>query len=102
MRALNTQAYRTLFPFLMIIVVVLLLVWRLVGSFAHTETPPEVSFCTGETHAYRVVKGDTCWDLSQSNGFTLKQLRDSNPGLNCDSLMPGETICLPPRSSKRR
>lgn len=90
-----------MFPFFMIVVVVLLLVWRLVGPFSHAE-PPEVTFCTGDTRPYRVVPGDTCWDISQTHGFTLKQLREANPGLNCDLLTASEMICLPPRNARRR
>lgn len=85
----------------MMIIVALLLVWRLVGPTSHSS-PPEVSFCTGDTHAYRVKTDDTCWDISQAHGFSLKQLREANPGLNCDLLTPGEMICLPPSNKERR
>ena len=99
---MNSQAYRTIFTFFMIIIVALLLVWRLVGQPMYNETPPEVSFCNGDTHAYRVKSGDTCWDIAQANGFSLKKLREANEGLDCDRLTPGEIICLPPEGAQRR
>lgn len=98
---MNSQAYRTLFPFFMMILVVLLLVWRLAAPFSH-PSEPEVSFCTGKTHAYRVEAGDTCWDIAQANKFPLKELMEANRGLDCDKLTPGEIICLPSTDSERR
>ena len=98
---MNSQAYRTLFPFFMIIIVALLLVWRLVGPRT-LDSSPEVTFCTGNTTAYRVKSGDTCWDVSQGHGLTLKQLREANPGLDCERLTPGEILCLPPNDTQRR
>jgi hypothetical protein len=85
----------------MMIIVALLLVWRLVGQPAHSEGPPEVAFCTGDTHPYRVNPGDTCWDISQANGFSLKKLKEANQGLDCDHLTPSEIICLPPSGAQR-
>ncbi|GJE89635.1 carbohydrate-binding module family 50 protein [Phanerochaete sordida] len=102
-RGMNSQAYRTLFPFFMIVIVALLLVWRLVGPHFHDDSgTPQVSFCTGNTTAYRVQAGDTCWDISQGHSFSLKRLRDANQGLDCDRLTPGEIICLPPSDPQRK
>lgn len=79
----------------MMIIVALLLVWRLARPLNHHDGKPEVSFCSELTLPYRVAAGDTCWDISQSHGFSLKQLMEANRGLNCDLLTPGEIICLP-------
>lgn len=84
-----------MFPFLMIVIVVLLLVWRLVFQSSH-EGPPDAAFCSGGTHPYRVQTGDTCWDISQTRGFSLEDLLKVNQGLACDTLTPGQIICLPP------
>lgn len=86
----------------MIVIVALLLVWRLVGSRIRDDSRPEVSFCTGDTTAYRVEAEDTCWDISQEHSFSLKRLREANQGLDCDHLTPGEVICLPPSDPQRR
>ncbi|KAI0082124.1 hypothetical protein K474DRAFT_1586024 [Panus rudis PR-1116 ss-1] len=95
LRASNAAAYRTLFPFLMIIMVVLLLVIRLA---MHSGDPgqPEVALCTGDNRPYRLKSGDTCWALSKEGGFSVDDLRATNPGLDCDKLTPTQIICLPP------
>jgi len=90
----NTNAYRTLFPFLMMVFVALLLVLRLVAPHASSEDPV-VTMCSGYAHAYRVKEGDTCWDIAQSRGFVVQDILDANPGLECKLLTPTEIICLP-------
>lgn len=93
----NTNAYRTFFPFLMMVIVALLLVLRLIAPHAHTEDPV-VAMCSGFSHAYRVQSGDTCWDIAHSRGFSVDDLLDVNPGLDCKKLTPSEIVCLPPES----
>ncbi|KAL6307803.1 hypothetical protein BKA93DRAFT_726919 [Sparassis latifolia] len=95
-QGLNTSAYRMLFPFILLVAVVLLLVIRLVHSPSAPEPdPPEVKLCPGSSDAFRVRAGDTCWGLSQARGVSVDKLLEENPGLDCDKLMPGQTICLP-------
>ncbi|KAH8094642.1 hypothetical protein BXZ70DRAFT_350497 [Cristinia sonorae] len=90
----NTQAYRTMFPFFMMVIVALLLVLRLMSPNHHTEDPV-LEMCTDYQHAYRVKEGDTCWDIATSRGFTVDELVKANPGLECKLLTPTEIICLP-------
>ncbi|THH26832.1 hypothetical protein EUX98_g7354 [Antrodiella citrinella] len=90
----NAQAYRTLFPFLMMVLVVLLLVLRLAAPSHHQEDPV-MEMCSNYVHAYRVKPGDTCWDIANSRGFTVEELTKVNPGLNCDLLTPSQVVCLP-------
>jgi len=90
----NTNAYRTLFPFLMMVIVALLLVLRLVAPHTHDEDPV-VTLCSGFSHAYRIEAGDTCWDIAHSRGLSVNDLLDVNPGLDCKLLTPSEIICLP-------
>ncbi|KAH9885404.1 hypothetical protein C8Q73DRAFT_717709 [Cubamyces lactineus] len=87
------SAYRVILPFFLIIAAVLLLVFRLV----HASTPAaEPLQCPGMNEAYTVVRGDTCWGLSQARGCTVQDILDINQGLKCEALQPGEAICLPP------
>ncbi|KAK0500953.1 hypothetical protein EDD18DRAFT_1146728 [Armillaria luteobubalina] len=72
----NPSAYRTLFPFFLIIAVVLLLGMQ----------------------AYWVQAGDSCWEIATKNGYTLEQLQGWNPKVECEVLMPGTTVCLPGES----
>ncbi|KAJ7292553.1 hypothetical protein C8J57DRAFT_1266307 [Mycena rebaudengoi] len=71
---LNAGAYRTLFPFFL-----------LIGVFL----PPL------DTTSYLVEPGDTCWAISQGAGCSVEDLQKLNAKLNCDSLVPGSTLCLP-------
>ncbi|KAG7451939.1 uncharacterized protein BT62DRAFT_926138, partial [Guyanagaster necrorhizus] len=88
----NPSAYRTLFPFFLIIAVILLLVWRLILSpgLSVPKSP-----CLQDMQAYWVQAGDSCWEIANRHGYTLEELRGWNSEVECESLMPGTTICLP-------
>ena len=45
--------------------------------------------CTGIVH--KLVKGDTCWSISQSYNYSLETLQSN---YDCDKLIPGQNICL--------
>ncbi|KAH7920941.1 carbohydrate-binding module family 50 protein [Leucogyrophana mollusca] len=89
------SAYRTIFPFFLIIAVVLLLVWRL--AFSPTHAPPP---CPTTTLPYLVKSGDTCWDIANRHNSSLEKFRIVNPKVNCDKLMPGERVCVPEEGLK--
>ncbi|KAG6897094.1 hypothetical protein C0992_004178 [Termitomyces sp. T32_za158] len=92
-RVLGQQAaYRTIFPFFLVIGVLLLLAWRLLISPV-LSTPP--SACPFNTTIYWVQPGDSCWEIGRMHGCGLEKLREINPGLDCAALMPGTTVCLP-------
>ncbi|KAJ6601024.1 hypothetical protein DFH09DRAFT_900466 [Mycena vulgaris] len=88
----NASAYRTLFPFFLLIGVVLLLIWRLI-LYPGLSTPKPV--CPAGTVSYLVEPGDSCWEISRAHGCTLDELKNLNKNLECDALMPGMTVCLP-------
>ncbi|KAI0352277.1 hypothetical protein OH77DRAFT_812219 [Trametes cingulata] len=90
----SDSAYRMILPFFLIIAVVLLLVFRLVHS-STPANPPEAILCPGATEADHIVRGDTCWSLSQARGCTVQDILDANQELNCDALRPGQAVCLP-------
>lgn len=91
----NPSAYRTLFPFFLIIAVVLLLVWRLILSpgLSVPKNP-----CAQGMQAYWVQAGDSCWEIATRHGYTLEKLQGWNPKVDCEVLMPGTTVCLPGES----
>ncbi|KZT02226.1 carbohydrate-binding module family 50 protein [Laetiporus sulphureus 93-53] len=92
----NTQAYKMLFPFLLIVAVVLLLVIRLVVYHSRPDPDhPDASLCPGKSEVAQVNTGDTCWKLAQTSNSTLEELLHVNPGLDCNQLLPGQSICLP-------
>lgn len=85
--------YRMLFPFILIIVVVLLLVWRLIvfPGFA----PVKYSKCPEGSTRVVVAAGDTCWRIAEAHGCGLEDLRKANANLVCERLIPGDQICVP-------
>ncbi|KAF9819244.1 hypothetical protein IEO21_02283 [Rhodonia placenta] len=92
----SSHAYRMLFPFFLLIAVVLLLVIRLVYYGSRTDPKqPDASLCPGTSEAVLVHEGDTCWKLAQSRNRTVDELMLVNPGLDCNGLMPGQSVCLP-------
>jgi LysM repeat protein len=79
-----------LFPFFLIIIVVLLLVWRLIIF-------PGVKYskCPEGSARVTVAAGDTCWKIAEAHGCGLEELRKANGNLVCERLMPGDQICVP-------
>ncbi|KAJ6617412.1 hypothetical protein B0H10DRAFT_1797371 [Mycena sp. CBHHK59/15] len=88
----NNNPYRTLFPFFLLIGVVLLLIWRLILS---PGLSAPASPCPTDATSYLVEPGDTCWEISQTRGCSLDEFKKLNPKVECGSLMPGTTVCLP-------
>ena len=97
--SINMGSYRTLFPFFLIIAVVLLLVWRLIVSPGLTSPTKK---CPEGTSSYWAQPGNNCWELSRKNGWTLDKFKEINPAVDCDPLMPGTSICLPPPKKQIR
>ncbi|KAH9917163.1 hypothetical protein B0H21DRAFT_770192 [Amylocystis lapponica] len=94
----NASAYRMIFPFLLLVAVALLLVIRLVHWPALSRTPDAV-LCPDASEAAFVKAGDTCWEVARAHGCSLAELMDVNPGLECNRLVPGQSICVPQRGS---
>jgi hypothetical protein len=82
-----------LFPFFLIIIVVLLLVWRLVISPG--LTPVKYLKCPEGSARVAVAAGDTCWRIAEAHGCGLEDLRKANADLVCERLIPGDQICVP-------
>jgi hypothetical protein len=93
-----TSPYRTLFPFFLIIMTVLLLAWRLLLSPAYVPPP-----CPPHSAPRAVRAGDTCWRL---RGTTLDDFRAANPAVDCAALRVGSRVCVPtpapPPAERRR
>ncbi|KAG7100128.1 hypothetical protein E1B28_001908 [Marasmius oreades] len=116
-RSFRAGPYRTLFPFFLIIAVVLLLVWRTVIAPNWTAGPHhKLPTCANpdQTHIHIIANGDTCWDICErswcrggvcSGGGVQKCLEvleeeNENDALDCKQLVVGDGICVPiPQSS---
>ncbi|ESK91741.1 carbohydrate-binding module family 50 protein [Moniliophthora roreri MCA 2997] len=55
-----------------------------------TVTPPPSGECT---RTYTVVSGDTCTSIAAKNSITNLQLAQLNPSMNCNILVPGDSVC---------
>ncbi|KIM69911.1 carbohydrate-binding module family 50 protein [Scleroderma citrinum Foug A] len=93
--ALRGGSYRPLFPFFLIIAVVLLLVWRLTLLRTHVTPAP----CPSTTTPYIVESGDTCYDIARRHNTTLDKFLIVNPQIVCNKLMPGDRVCVPDEGS---
>lgn len=51
--------------------------------------------CPTGTMPYVIKAGDTCWALAQTAGISVQALIAANPGINCNNLQIGQTICIP-------
>ena len=38
---------------------------------------------------YKILRGDTCWQIAEDSGTTVEKLRGINKGLNCDAFEAG-------------
>lgn len=92
---LRGGAYRTLFPFFLIVAVVLLLIWRL--AFSPTLATPAP--CPSTTIPYVIQPGDTCWEIARRHNSTLDKFRIVNPKILCNDLHPGDRVCVPDEES---
>src|SRR5260221_6912226 len=71
--------YRMLFPFFLIIIVMLLLVWRLIIS--PSLIPVKYAECPEGSSRVVVVAGGTCWRIAEGPGGGLEALRALNADL---------------------
>ncbi|TFY51031.1 hypothetical protein EVG20_g11202 [Dentipellis fragilis] len=90
----SDSSYRMLFPFFLIVIVVLLLVLR-VFVFPHSSSHDTVVLCPKGSTASTIVAGDTCWDIAEAHGCKLDDIMKLNPALQCEALKPGNKICVP-------
>ncbi|EIM83566.1 uncharacterized protein STEHIDRAFT_63096 [Stereum hirsutum FP-91666 SS1] len=97
-RIRSESPYRMLFPFLLIIIVILLLIGRLV-VFPSSSSSTPAKLCPSGSTASVIVKGDTCWAIAKSHESSVDDLLSLNPGLDCDTLKPGQRICVRSESS---
>jgi hypothetical protein len=72
----------------------LLLVFRVTRGTPFAPGQPEAE-CEPGSVSYRIVRGDTCWDLAELFGTNVGRLESQNPGLDCSALVPGKAICVP-------
>jgi len=95
-RIATQNAYRSLFPFFLILAGFLLLIWRLVVAPNIITGNPK---CPEGASLYYIQPGESCWEVARTHKIDLEQFRTLNPKVNCDPLLPGASVCLPPLES---
>ncbi|KAF9078825.1 hypothetical protein BDP27DRAFT_1310237 [Rhodocollybia butyracea] len=88
----NSNAYRTLAPFFLLIGVFLLLVWKLIYSGYKTAPNPCPEHAT---IPYMVEPGDECWGIAHTYKCSLEELELLNPNVCGAGLRPGMVVCVP-------
>ncbi len=61
--------------------------------------PSQPAPCTSG-QLYTVVPGDTFKTIADQNGVTLEDILKANPYINPRNLIPGQVICLPPKTAE--
>jgi hypothetical protein len=92
MRKANSEAWRYLLPFFVLVSVVLLALFRFLGSASPTPLP---LVCAEKSVRHVVKSGDSCWAIANDRGATVADLTRLNQGLDCNLLKSGREICVP-------
>ncbi|CRG89537.1 LysM domain protein [Talaromyces islandicus] len=63
---------------------------------APAPSPTQTGIASNCNHYYKVVSGDTCVSVSESNNITLAHFYDWNPavGSSCQTLLAGYYVCV--------
>ncbi|PPR02362.1 hypothetical protein CVT24_011706 [Panaeolus cyanescens] len=99
---ITAQSYRTLFPFFLLIAVVLLLIYRLIlspslfPSSSSSQSAYSAPSCPDGTSPYFIQPGESCWEVSRKRGWSHERFKEANLNIKCEKLMPGTTVCVPP------
>jgi len=48
----------------------------------------------GCSRSHTIQSGDSCWKIWTDNGLSEQELYSLNPGINCNALVPGNTVCV--------
>jgi LysM domain len=91
----SKSAWRQLAPFLLIIGVVMLLLLKYFSPFSYMAHPGPLQ-CGEGLVRYDAQTGDSCWSIADRHGWHLDNFDQANPRVNCDPLLPGTILCVPP------
>lgn len=65
------------------------------GNSTNDSIAPDPTLPCPETEQYVVEQGQTVADLQMRNLVSRHTLESANPGVDFDSLTPGQTLCIP-------
>jgi len=90
------EARRYMLPFFLICGVFLLaVIWLLGRPSSDSEPAPAPVVCSDHSVSYIVKSGESCWAIAEKYGANVEVLKRDNPGLDCDTMQPGQEICVP-------
>lgn len=86
-------------PFALLVLVFLLFMFRFLagaGSEIHEKHPQIV--CAEGAKVAEVEKGESCWAIAQGYSMGVEELLkiEGNEAIDCDALIPGQKVCVPP------
>lgn len=95
----NKEAVRTMLPFALLVLVVLLVIFRFLYSGSNSETVADESgqvHCAQGYHEVQVEKGQTCWEFAEGCGLGVEEWLGvgGNEGIDCDKLEVGRNVCV--------
>jgi LysM repeat protein len=64
------------------------------GDGDDAARPPIMPTCAVDQVVYTVQTGDSCWEIADARGMSVKQLEGMNSGVNCARLQIGEKLCV--------
>ncbi|CAJ2509709.1 Uu.00g056090.m01.CDS01 [Anthostomella pinea] len=87
------QEMMPLLNWLLLVGLFLLFVFWFIGGTSSNK--PETALCNDKSTSYTIKAGDTCWAIAEGRHVPLEALVQENEGLDCDSLVAGQSICVP-------
>ncbi|PMD20644.1 carbohydrate-binding module family 50 protein [Hyaloscypha hepaticicola] len=93
LRKSESEAWRYMLPFFLLVVVFLLALYRFLGLAESTAPMPLV--CPENSVRYLIKAGDSCWAIGNDRGATVADLTRLNQGIDCSLLKAGRDICVP-------
>lgn len=93
MRKSESEAWRYMLPFFLLVVVFLLALYRFLGS-AESDAPIPL-VCPENSVRYLIKAGDSCWAIANDRGATVADLTRLNQDIDCSLLKVGREICAP-------
>lgn len=94
----NREAVRLMLPFVLLVLVSMLLVFKFVNGGSEDGADKSVQVhCEQGHHAVQIKAGETCWGIAQAYGVDLESLlaQGGNEEVDCDRLRIGQGVCVP-------
>ncbi|KAI2623975.1 carbohydrate-binding module family 50 protein [Hypomontagnella submonticulosa] len=77
--------------FLLVSLFLIFIFWFIGGATKRVEPIA----CGDHSSPYNIQSGDNCWAIAEQHGVSLESLLHENPGIDCDKLAIGGTLCIP-------